>query len=126
MTEKTQDEIAGQFVDRPWGSYRILEVGKNFKVKNLTVLPEHRLSLQLHHHRSENWVVVTGLAMVNIGDKEFFIRKGECTFIPMGEKHRLANPGRLPLQVIEVQIGEILSETDIVRFEDDYRSITYQ
>ncbi len=107
-------------VYRPWGSFTVLEEGQFYKIKRVTVLPKRRLSLQMHHHRSEHWVVVRGTAKVIIGDKEFLLRSGESTFVPSGIKHRLENPGLLPLEVIEVQIGEYLGEDDIVRFQDDF------
>jgi mannose-1-phosphate guanylyltransferase/mannose-6-phosphate isomerase len=83
-------------------------------------MPEKRLSLQLHYHRNEHWAVVKGIALVQIDDKEFFLRTGESTFIKEGQKHRLSNPGRIPLEMIEVQLGELVEEEDIVRFEDEY------
>lgn len=107
-------------VYRPWGSYTILESSERHKIKNITVMPEKRLSLQLHHHRSEHWVVVRGMALVQIGKEEFFLRPGESTFISGGIKHRLSNPGKLPLEIIEVQLGDAVDEDDIVRFDDEY------
>jgi len=107
-------------VYRPWGSYTILEGSERHKIKNITVMPEKRLSLQLHHHRSEHWVVVRGMALVEIGKKEFFLRPGESTFISGGIKHRLSNPGKLPLEIIEVQLGDAVDEDDIIRFDDEY------
>ncbi|MCD6373206.1 MAG: mannose-1-phosphate guanylyltransferase/mannose-6-phosphate isomerase [Thermococcus sp.] len=105
---------------RPWGSYTVLEEGERYKIKRLTVLPGKRLSVQMHYHRSEHWVVVRGTAKVLVGDKEILLRPGESTFIPAGVKHRLENPGKVVLEVIETQIGEYLGEDDIVRFEDDF------
>ena len=107
-------------VHRPWGSYTNLEEGRSYKIKRVTVPPKRRLSLQMHHHRSEHWVVVTGCAEVTIADKTYLLRNGESTFVPAGTVHRLANPGLLPLELIEVQIGEYTGEDDIVRFEDDF------
>ncbi len=107
-------------VHRPWGSYTVLEEGNGWKVKRLTVLPGKRLSLQMHYHRSEFWVVVRGTAKVTVDDKEFLLRKGESTFIPIGSRHRLENPGKVTLEIIEVQIGDYLGEDDIVRFADDF------
>ncbi|MBP7411073.1 MAG: mannose-1-phosphate guanylyltransferase/mannose-6-phosphate isomerase [Methanoculleus sp.] len=107
-------------VHRPWGSYTNLEEGRSYKIKRVTVPPKRRLSLQMHHHRSEHWVVVTGCAEVTIGEKTYLLRNGESTFVPAGTVHRLANPGLLPLELIEVQIGEYTGEDDIVRFEDDF------
>ena len=105
---------------RPWGSYTVLEEGERYKIKRLTVLPGNRLSLQRHYHRSEHWVVVRGTAKVKIGDKELLLRPGESTFIPAGVVHRLENPGKVTLEVIETQIGEYLGEDDIERFQDDF------
>lgn len=110
----------GQTVYRPWGSYTLLEASKGHKIKNITVLPDHKLSLQLHYHRSEHWVVVKGMACVEANGKKFFLRPGESTFIRAGEKHRLSNPGKIPLEIIEVQLGELVDEGDIVRFDDVY------
>ncbi|MDU9376197.1 Alginate biosynthesis protein AlgA [Methanocorpusculaceae archaeon Sp1] len=107
-------------VHRPWGSYSVLLKGKAYLIKRLTVKPHARLSLQYHHHRSEHWIVVSGMAEVVNGDATCFVRNGESTFVPAGTVHRLSNPGILPLEVIEVQLGEILTEEDIVRCEDDY------
>ncbi|KLK89366.1 mannose-1-phosphate guanyltransferase [Methanoculleus sediminis] len=107
-------------VHRPWGSYTNLEEGQSYKIKRVTVPPNRRLSLQMHHHRSEHWVVVTGCAEVTIGGETSLLRNGESTFVPAGTVHRLANPGLLPLELIEVQIGEYTGEDDIVRFEDDF------
>lgn len=105
---------------RPWGSYTVLEEGDRYKIKRLTVLPGKKLSLQMHYHRSEHWVVVRGTAKVRVGEKEILLRPGESTFIPAGVVHRLENPGKVVLEVIETQIGEYLDEDDIVRFEDDF------
>ncbi len=105
---------------RPWGSYTVLEENDRYKIKRLTVLPGKKLSLQMHYHRSEHWVVVRGTARVAVGDREILLRPGESTFIPAGVRHRLENPGRIVLEVIETQIGEYLGEDDIVRFEDDF------
>ena len=105
---------------RPWGSYTLLEENNRYKIKRLTVLPGKKLSLQMHYHRSEHWVVVRGTAKVRVGDEEILLRPGESTFIPAGVIHRLENPGKVVLEVIETQIGEYLGEDDIVRFEDDF------
>jgi mannose-1-phosphate guanylyltransferase/mannose-6-phosphate isomerase len=107
-------------VYRPWGSYTVLEGSERHKIKNITVMPEKKLSLQLHHHRSEHWVVVRGMAHVLMDENEFFLRPGESTFIRAGTKHRLSNPGKLPLEIIEVQLGDAVEEEDIVRFDDEY------
>ena len=107
-------------VHRPWGTYTVLQRGDTFQIKRITVMPGRRISLQLHHHRSEHWVVVKGTAMVANNGNEFFVRTGESTFVPAGTKHRLENPGLIPLGVIEVQNGEYVGEDDIVRFDDDF------
>lgn len=107
-------------VFRPWGSYTILEEQENFKIKRITVLPSVKLSLQKHHHRSEHWVVVKGTAKVTCGDKVFLVMENQSTYIPCGEKHRLENPGVIPLELIEVQNGSYLGEDDIIRYDDDF------
>jgi mannose-1-phosphate guanylyltransferase / mannose-6-phosphate isomerase len=107
-------------VHRPWGTYTVLENGLRFKIKRIEVKPGASLSLQMHHHRSEHWIVVSGMAKVVNGDQELFINTNESTYIPAGHKHRLENPGVVDLVMIEVQSGEYLGEDDIVRFEDVY------
>lgn len=107
-------------VHRPWGQYTVLLKGPTYLIKRLTIHPGSRLSLQYHHHRSEHWVIVSGTAEVTNDNETFFVRAGESTFIPAGVKHRLANPGLIPLEVIEVQNGELLTEEDIVRIDDDF------
>ncbi|WP_095110130.1 mannose-1-phosphate guanylyltransferase/mannose-6-phosphate isomerase [Pseudomonas sp. Irchel 3E20] len=108
-------------VSRPWGSYTVLEEGPGFKIKRIVVKPGASLSLQMHHHRNEHWVVVKGTAKVtNNGDGAHLVNSNESTFIAAGHKHRLANPGVIDLVIIEVQSGEYLGEDDIVRFEDQY------
>jgi mannose-1-phosphate guanylyltransferase/mannose-6-phosphate isomerase len=106
---------------RPWGSFTILEEGQFYKIKRLSVLCGRRLSYQMHYHRSEHWIVVSGTATVVVNDEESIVPSGESIFVPAGKKHRLANYGKLPLEVIEVQSGIYLGEDDIVRFEDDYK-----
>jgi len=107
-------------VHRPWGTYTTLEDGERFKIKRLVVTPGHSLSLQMHHHRSEHWVVVSGMASIVNGDRNISLGPNQSTYIPAGCQHRLSNPGKLPLVLIEVQSGEYLGEDDIVRFEDVY------
>ena len=107
-------------VYRPWGSYEGIDSGSRFQVKRLSVKPGAQLSLQMHHHRAEHWVVVKGTARVTCGDQVFNLHENESTYIPIGEKHRLENPGNIPLEVIEIQSGSYLGEDDIVRFEDVY------
>jgi mannose-1-phosphate guanylyltransferase / mannose-6-phosphate isomerase len=107
-------------VHRPWGTYTVLEEGAGYKIKRLRVDPGARLSLQLHHHRSEHWVVVSGTARVTRGRETLLLRTGESTFLPVTIPHRLENPGSIPLQIIEVQNGDYLGEDDILRFQDDF------
>jgi mannose-1-phosphate guanylyltransferase / mannose-6-phosphate isomerase len=107
-------------VFRPWGSYDSLENGSRFQVKRLCVKPGAQLSLQLHHHRAEHWVVVSGTARITRGEETFLLEENQSTYIPVGVRHRIENPGRIPLHVIEVQSGSYLGEDDIVRFEDRY------
>lgn len=106
---------------RPWGHYKVLEEEKEtFKIKRITVHQGKRISYQLHHHRSEHWIVVRGMAKVTIDGVEKFVRSGESIFIREGQKHRLENPGKTPLEIIEVQMGQYLEEDDIIRFADEY------
>jgi mannose-1-phosphate guanylyltransferase/mannose-6-phosphate isomerase len=108
-------------VHRPWGSYQAIDGGPRFQVKRIVVKQGGRLSLQMHHHRAEHWIVVRGTARVTIGDETKTIHENESTYIPIGAKHRLENPGKMDLELIEVQTGSYLGEDDIVRIEDDYR-----
>jgi len=108
-------------VHRPWGSYQAIDSGPRFQVKRIVVKQGGRLSLQMHHHRAEHWIVVRGTARVTIGDETKTIHENESTYIPIGAKHRLENPGKIDLELIEVQTGSYLGEDDIVRIEDDYR-----
>ena len=110
-------------VYRPWGSYEGVDVGERFQVKRLTVKPGAALSLQMHHHRAEHWVVVKGTARVTRGDEIVMLTENQSTFIPLGTRHRLENPGTIPLEIIEVQSGSYLGEDDIVRFEDMYNRL---
>ena len=107
-------------VYRPWGWYQTIEVGERFQVKHIMVKPGQALSLQMHHHRAEHWVVVTGTARVSVGEQERLLSENESVYIPIGTTHRLANPGKVPLRLIEVQSGAYLGEDDIVRFDDRY------
>ena len=105
---------------RPWGSYSILSEGQGYKVKKIIVNPGQKLSLQMHYHRSEHWTVIKGTGKLTLDDKEVIFRENESTYIPSGTRHRLENPGKIPLAIIEVQNGEYLGEDDIVRFDDIY------
>jgi mannose-1-phosphate guanylyltransferase/mannose-6-phosphate isomerase len=107
-------------VARPWGSYDSVDTGRRFQVKRIVVKPGATLSLQMHHHRAEHWVVVSGTAEVTNGDKVTLLSENQSTYIPLGQVHRLANPGKVPLEIIEVQSGSYLGEDDIVRLEDTY------
>ncbi|WP_179400600.1 mannose-1-phosphate guanylyltransferase/mannose-6-phosphate isomerase [Burkholderia guangdongensis] len=107
-------------VHRPWGHYDSVDMGERFQVKRIVVKPGARLSLQMHHHRAEHWIVVRGTARITRGDETFLLSENESTFIPLGVSHRLENPGMMPLELIEVQSGSYLGEDDIVRFDDTY------
>jgi len=107
-------------VHRPWGWYDSIDAGPRFQVKRIMVKPGASLSLQMHHHRAEHWIVVQGTAEVTCGDKKLMLSENQSTYIPLGEVHRLANPGKVPLEIIEVQSGSYLGEDDIVRLEDTY------
>jgi mannose-1-phosphate guanylyltransferase/mannose-6-phosphate isomerase len=107
-------------IHRPWGFYDSVDAGERFQVKRIVVKPGASLSLQMHHHRAEHWIVVRGTARVTRGDESFLLSENQSTFIPLGVMHRLENPGKLPLEMIEVQSGSYLGEDDIVRFEDSY------
>jgi mannose-1-phosphate guanylyltransferase/mannose-6-phosphate isomerase len=107
-------------VHRPWGSYERIDDAERFQVKRITVNPGARLSLQLHHHRAEHWIVVRGTARVTCGEQTSVLSENQSTYIPLGVAHRLENPGKIPLELIEVQSGSYLGEDDIVRFDDTY------
>lgn len=114
----TEDHLK---VHRPWGSYQSLDIGTRHQVKRIIVNPGGRLSLQKHYHRSEHWIVVRGTALVTVNDQQKVIHENESIYIPIGSVHRMENPGRIPLELIEVQTGSYLGEDDIIRIEDDYR-----
>jgi mannose-1-phosphate guanylyltransferase/mannose-6-phosphate isomerase len=107
-------------VYRPWGTYEPLDQASRFQVKRIVVNPGAAISLQMHHHRAEHWVVVKGTAKVHSGEDSFLLTENQSTFIPLGTTHRLENPGIVPLEIIEIQSGSYLGEDDIVRFEDVY------
>ena len=113
--DKVQD--VKSIVYRPWGKY---DVGDRFQVKRITVKAGESTSMQMHHHRAEHWIIVSGVAEVTCGEKTFLCTENQAAFIPQGSKHRIANPGKLPMEMIEVQTGSYLGEDDIVRFEDQY------
>ncbi|MEW5705281.1 MAG: mannose-1-phosphate guanylyltransferase/mannose-6-phosphate isomerase [Actinomycetota bacterium] len=118
--KNAEEYLVHRTMHRPWGCYTLLERGPGFKIKIIEVKPGARLSLQMHHHRSEHWVVISGTARVTRGEEVFNVHVNESTFIPPSTMHRLENPGMIPLKIIEVQNGEYLEEDDIVRTEDDY------
>jgi mannose-1-phosphate guanylyltransferase / mannose-6-phosphate isomerase len=118
--DKRSELVSHPLVHRPWGTYRSIHNGDRVQVKHIMVKPGGILSLQMHHHRAEHWVVVTGTAKVTKGNDEMTLHENESTFIPMGTRHRLENPGKIPLHLIEVQSGSYLGEDDIVRYDDTY------
>jgi mannose-1-phosphate guanylyltransferase/mannose-6-phosphate isomerase len=118
--QKREEHTLHRKVHRPWGWYDSIDEGGRFKVKRIQVKPKASLSLQKHHHRAEHWIVVKGTAEITNGDKTILLTENQSTYIPLGETHRLANPGTIPLEIIEVQSGSYLGEDDIVRFEDNY------
>jgi len=119
--EKRREATEASINVRPWGMYQILYQGDRFKIKRIVIEPGARLSLQYHHHRSEHWVVVRGTALAKVGDEERFVHEGESIFVSKSTLHRLSNPGKLPLEIIEVQNGEYVGEDDIVRITDDFK-----
>jgi mannose-1-phosphate guanylyltransferase/mannose-6-phosphate isomerase len=118
--QKRQEKNLHRKVSRPWGWYDSVDEGERFKVKRIQVKPGASLSLQMHHHRAEHWIVVKGSAEITNGDKVQILNENQSTYIPQGQTHRLANPGKVVLEIIEVQSGSYLGEDDIVRFEDTY------
>jgi mannose-1-phosphate guanylyltransferase/mannose-6-phosphate isomerase len=118
--QQREEHLTHRRVYRPWGSYEGIDLGPRYQVKRITVNPGAALSLQMHHHRAEHWIVVNGTAKVTRGEETFMVSENESTYIPIGTKHRLENPGTIPLEMIEVQSGSYLGEDDIVRFEDQY------
>jgi mannose-1-phosphate guanylyltransferase/mannose-6-phosphate isomerase len=118
--EQRGEQALHRKVHRPWGWYDSIDSGERFQVKRILVKPGAALSLQMHHHRAEHWIVVSGTAEVTVGDKVLLLSENQSTYIPLGETHRLRNPGKVPLEIIEVQSGSYLGEDDIVRFEDTY------
>jgi mannose-1-phosphate guanylyltransferase/mannose-6-phosphate isomerase len=121
--ENRREAMHHTHVDRPWGSFETLALGPRFQVKRIIVKPGGILSLQKHHHRAEHWIVVEGTANVTIGEEVRLISENQSTYIPLGEVHRLENPGKFPLVLIEVQTGSYLAEDDIIRLEDVYKRV---
>ncbi len=121
LKEENRSEIKEHLTtNRPWGSYTVLDLDHRYKIKKISVKPGHTLSLQKHFHRSEHWVIVKGTAKVTIGKEETFVHENESIYVPKGALHRVSNPGKIPLELIETQVGEYLGEDDIVRMKDDY------
>jgi mannose-1-phosphate guanylyltransferase/mannose-6-phosphate isomerase len=118
---KRSEHLSHKRVYRPWGYYESIDDGDRFQVKRIMVKPGAALSLQMHHHRAEHWIVVSGTAKVTCDDNTVLLSENQSTYIPLGTKHRLENPGKLPLFLVEVQSGSYLGEDDIVRFEDVYK-----
>lgn len=118
--EGRDEHLSHREVYRPWGVYESLDSGARYQVKRITVRPGGKLSLQMHHHRAEHWIVVSGTAQVTNGDKVYLVTENQSTFIPVGQVHSIENPGKIPLELIEVQSGDYLGEDDIVRFSDAY------
>jgi mannose-1-phosphate guanylyltransferase/mannose-6-phosphate isomerase len=118
--QKREEHALHRKVHRPWGWYDSIDEEGRFKVKRIQVKPKASLSLQKHHHRAEHWIVVKGTAEITNGDKVILLTENQSTYIPLGEVHRLVNPGAIPLEIIEVQSGSYLGEDDIVRYEDNY------
>jgi len=115
-----EEQALHRKVHRPWGWYDSIDAGDRFKVKRIQVNPKASLSLQKHHHRAEHWIVVRGTAEITNGENVLLLTENQSTYIPVGQLHRLTNPGTIPLEIIEVQSGSYLGEDDIVRFEDVY------
>ena len=127
QTPETENGVApknglstNQTEARPWGSFTVLEEGRGYKIKRIEVGPGHRLSLQMHHHRSEHWIVVSGTARVVCGDNEIMLTPNQSTYVPQCTAHRLENPGEEQMVLVEVQTGSYFGENDIIRYEDVY------
>jgi mannose-1-phosphate guanylyltransferase len=114
------EHINHRVVQRPWGHYDSVDIGERYQVKRITVNPGAKLSVQMHYHRAEHWVIVSGTASITNGDKSFILSENQSTYIPAGVVHALENPGKIPLEIIEIQSGTYLGEDDIVRLEDKY------
>ena len=118
--EGRNEHLSHREVYRPWGVYDSIDIGSRYQVKRITVNPGAKLSVQMHHHRAEHWIVVQGTAKVTKGEETYLVTENQSTYISVGEVHALENPGAIPLELIEVQSGSYLGEDDIVRFEDQY------
>jgi len=119
-SQNRREAVEHRRIYRPWGYYDSIDTGTRFQVKRIMVNPGAAISLQMHHHRAEHWIVVKGTARVIRGEETILLSENESAYIPIGTRHRLENPGKLPLEIIEVQSGAYLGEDDIVRFEDTY------
>jgi mannose-1-phosphate guanylyltransferase len=119
-TDARHEHNTHREVYRPWGTYDSIDNGQRYQVKRINVKPGAKLSLQMHHHRAEHWIVVSGTAQITNGDKKYLLTENQSTYIPVGQIHALENPGKIPLELIEVQSGAYLDEDDIVRLEDHY------
>lgn len=118
--QKRSEHLQHREIYRPWGCYDAVDTGDRYQVNRIRVKPGGRLSLQIHHHRAEHWIVVKGTALVQKGEETILLSENESTYIPVGTKHRLSNPGKIPLEIIEVQSGPYLKEDDVIRYEDSY------
>lgn len=117
---KENQDFSNKKIIRPWGNYQCIDHDDRYQVKRITVNQGAQLSLQMHHHRAEHWIIVKGTAKVTCGSKVYLLTENQSTYIPVGENHRLENPGQIPLEMIEVQSGSYLGEDDIIRFDDIY------
>jgi len=118
--QKRNEHLQHREIYRPWGCYDAIDTGDRYQVNRIRVKPGASLSLQLHHHRAEHWIVVKGTALVQRGEETMLLSENESTYIPVGTKHRLTNPGKIPLEIVEVQSGPYLDEDDVIRYEDSY------
>jgi mannose-1-phosphate guanylyltransferase/mannose-1-phosphate guanylyltransferase/mannose-6-phosphate isomerase len=118
--DKRNEYFCHREIYRPWGKYDSIDQSSRYQVKRITVKPGQKLSMQMHYHRSEHWIVVSGTAKIHKGSESFLLTENESVYIPLGEIHALENPGKLPLELIEVQSGSYLGEDDIIRFDDLY------
>jgi mannose-1-phosphate guanylyltransferase/mannose-6-phosphate isomerase len=118
--QNRSEHLQHREIYRPWGCYDAIDNGDRYQVNRIRVKPGGSLSLQLHHHRAEHWIVVKGTALVQKGDETILLSENESTYIPVGTRHRLSNPGKIPLEIVEVQSGPYLDEDDVIRYEDSY------
>ena len=122
--EHTQENIEGNnMVHRPWGHYIVITKKENYLIKKIIILPKESISLQMHNHRSEHWIILSGVAHIIIGKNELILKESQSTFVPKRTKHKITNKNTKPLIILETQLGSILSEQDIIRFDDQYNRI---